>query len=177
MERDEAEMGDGRGLIEVGATAARAKMFARVGEMMLVAGAVPPASADLTASYRGTVAVNGTAEATAVSAALTQAWGALRGTIVLGLAHPALGGRYTLRGEVRGRRLVLRGRNRCGARLCWRGRLGPDGVVGGGVRIALAGVTLGGTLVLVRRRAGGGGKTSFRDTIVLPLGERDQLAG
>lgn len=182
MEHDDGTTVVKNELIRLGSTAVRAKMFARVAGILLVAGAARPARASLTASYEGTMTLLNTPGATVVSAALAQQRGSVTGSVTLVLPDPAATGAYLLQGHTQGRRFVLRGTNASGARLRWRGRLTRDRGVRGPVRIRMHGARMAGMLALSRKgTAGSCGSSYFTDTVMpqvaLPVCGRCHVAG
>jgi hypothetical protein len=157
-------------LIDVGRTSVRAKMFARVAGVLLVADAARPEGASLTASYAGTMTLLGTPGATAVTAALAQSGSAVGGIVTLRLADPDAGGAYVVEGWVRDGHFVLRGRNASGARLRWRGQLSPEGAVEGPVRLVVPEARLAGMLTLAPTSAPGScGSEYFAGTVAPPV--------
>jgi hypothetical protein len=182
MARDHDVPGVGDEFTDVGRTPVRAKMFARVDGILLVADAARPARASLTAFYEGTLTLLGTPGATAVTAALAQTGSAVTGIVTLRLAEPGATGVYVVEGQARGRRFVLRGGNGLGAELRWRGELGGDGAVHGPFRLVMPDARLAGMLTLAPTSAPGScGSEVFAGTVVaevaVPVCSRPYVPG
>lgn len=92
--------------------------------------AATAARADLTGSYAGQLRVGRPPQTTAVAAVLTDATGALAGTVVLGLGEPALDGAYLVQGKQKGKHVRLRGLSPSGAQLVLRAVAITDGIRG-----------------------------------------------
>jgi mono/diheme cytochrome c family protein len=88
------------------------------------------ARADLTGSYAGQLTLNHGGQTTDAAAVITEATGALSGTIVLQTGQPALDGAYLIQGKRKRKRLRLRGLTPGGATLVLRGTAGSDALAG-----------------------------------------------
>lgn len=120
--------------------------------------AVGSARADVTGSYAGTIRLGHPPEVTAAAAVLTDAVGALSGTLVLDAGDPALAGAYLVQGRTKGRRVRLRGFGPTGARIAFRGAV-SSGLIAGKVKLR-AGKTRGHGRLELTRLPGGGGNSS-----------------
>ena len=120
--------------------------------------AATAARADLTGSYAGQLRVGRPPQTTAVAAVLTDASGALAGTVVLGLGEPALDGAYLVQGKQKGKHVKLRGTSPTGAQLMLRA-VTSTATVTGKLRVRMAETRVKGRLELSRLPGGDDGSS------------------
>jgi hypothetical protein len=97
---------------------------------MFVALAATSASADLTASYDGSLTIRRPRASHAIAAALTQMGVGVTGTLALEMPDPSTGGVFFVSGKVRRTKLVLTGTNSGGASMRWKARVKGNTALG-----------------------------------------------
>jgi mono/diheme cytochrome c family protein len=123
-----------------------------------IAVSTPIARADVTGSYAGNFRTGRPPQTTDAAAVLTDASGALSGTLVLDLGEPVLDGAYLVQGKRKGKHVRLRGLTPTGAQVVLRGTTTTNAVTGK-LRVRMAKTHVKGRLTLARLPGGGDGSS------------------
>lgn len=119
---------------------------------------VSAAQAQLTGSYDGDASGRKISAPIAAAAVLEQSGKTISGTIAVGGDQTTIGGAFLVRGKATTKRVKVKGFNGNGAKLVWKGKLGPSSATGT-AKLKGAGQRLVGTLALRLNGATGDGSS------------------